>query len=208
MMHKGLWNGVLLGLLAAAPSAHGAFEVRLVGSAHELEAGPDEVESEGGGYQLRSHFALGEHFFLRGSVLSEDSDEVDLNGVEVPADLETRVARVGLGYAHVAEAVRLYGSAEYADLELDLEGERAEDDGLLLSGGITDNGEGAFLWEVEYGFLRLSDSDGSTLAFTLGYRFSERFAIVGGGQAYIFDNDDDSETTLGYGSLGMRFSFR
>lgn len=208
-MHKRIGGISLLALAMVAPAAQAELDIRLLGSAHEVEAGPDEVESEGSGYQFRSHFDVGEHFFLRGSVLSEDTDEVDFNGVEVPADLETRVARFGIGYTHVADAVRLYGAAEYADLEIDLQGEKAEDDGLLLSAGIGDNGEGAFLWEAEYGLLRLDESDGSTLSFTLGYRFNERFAIVGGGQAYYFEDDgENSETTLSYGTLGARFSFR
>lgn len=208
-MYKRIGGCALLGLAMVAPAAHAELDLRLLGSGHEIEAGPDEVESEGSGYQLRSHFDVGEHFFVRGSVLSEDTDEVDLNGVEVAADLETRVARFGLGYSHVADAVRLYGAAEYADLEIDLQGEKAQDDGLLLSAGIGDNGEGAFLWEAEYGLLRLDESDGTTLTFTLGYRFSERFAVVGGGQAYYFEDDaENSETTLAYGTLGVRFSFR
>lgn len=204
--------GVGLAVVSTTAASQNTLDFRLVSGAYEVEDGADDLEAEGGvGFNLKGQFQVNESLFIRANYLTAEPDEVEINGQDLDGvELEGTFLRVGLGLGGVNENLRYYGALEFADAELELRGNggslTSDDDGLVLSVGLGDNGETVFLWEVELGLVQLDEVDGGTFEFALGYRFNEQVAILFSGQSYAVE-DDVAEYTLGHGMLGVRVGF-
>lgn len=205
----------LLAIAAAFASpaafAAGSVDLRILGGETEIEDSVDSIETEDTGFDFRSHFEISPRAFLRGRYTSSESDDVEVNGVEVSGvDLELDILRGGIGLQG-GDSVRYYGALEYvkADLEVTIDGESGSEDekGIGLFVGLGDKGDTAFLWNVELGYLELSDSDGAGFEFNVGYRFNPTWAVVLGGQGYSLEDELDLEYTISHGTLGVRASF-
>lgn len=205
-MHLGLSLG--LGLLSSSAFAANHVEARLAGGTYEIDDGVDKIELESGGLDLRGYFDVSPNVFLRGEYLIASADEFRYAGTDVDSDTDTSVLRLGAGYRGSLGKATLYGTLEYGRVELDNQDVGSDSDsGVILTGGLQDNGDGAFLWNVELGIAQFDDLEGGLFEFTLGYRFNPSFAIVGGVQAYAFEDDYDTEYNLPNGSLGIRYTF-
>lgn len=205
----------LLGALYLCASssvwAGSSLDGRLSGSSVELDDGEDEIKLEGVGIDARGHFELTDHLFLRANILATSGDEGEVNGDSFDVDSDLTVFRGGGGYQGAVGAVVLFGAAEYGKVKLKISGDGGsvvgKDNGFILTGGIKDSGEGKFLWEAELGLLAFDDSEGAAFDFTLGYRFNPSFALIGGGQAYALEDDDNVEYAVASATVGVRFSF-
>lgn len=171
------------------------------------EVGFQEIESSGSGISIRGQGDLAPHLFLRGSYVSTSGDEVEVDGTDFDIDVDTSVLRAGFGLQGTNASLRYYGALEYAKVELEVEGEGDSENGYVLSGGLGDTGQTAFLWNVELGYITAGDSDGALVAFDLGYRFNPNLALVLGYEGYSVEDDDGVEDLLAHGSLGIRYQF-
>jgi len=197
----------LLGI-CATPAFAGSIEARLAGGTSEIDDGVDKLEYDSTGFDLRGSLNLNPNFFVRGSILSVSSDEVEFQGDTFDAEIETTIFRFGGGYETTLGSIVGFGALEYGKVELELEGDGDDDKGAVISLGLKDSGAGAFLWQVELGYLSLKDNKGATLDLTLGYRATPSLAIVGGLQSYAVKDDEfDEEFTVGNAFIGGRFSF-
>lgn len=198
---------VTLALASTSALAAGTIQARLADGSYKIEDPFNEVEvEEAPGFEFRGQFDFSPNVFGRASYLSSESDGVEFNAQDIDGDLEFDTFRAGVGYQGGTGNARFYGVAEYASLGLSIDGENEDSDGVLISGGIKDNGQGAFLWNVELGLLRLDKSDGISLDFTLGWRINKTFALLFGGEGYGFD-EDDVETDFTHVTLGAQLSF-
>lgn len=111
---------------------------------------------------------------------------------------------IGLQGGH---GLRYYGVVEYGEAGFDIEGEEVEDDGVILAVGLSDDGSGPFLWNVEAGVLEFDDVEGGTFEFTLGYRLNPAVALLIGAQGYRLEDDFDGDIDITHGTLGLRVSF-
>lgn len=204
--------GVALAAVSTTAASQNSLDFRLASGAYEIEDSSGDLEGEGGfGFNLKGHFVVNENLFIRANYLTAEPDEVEVNGQDLDGvELEGTFLRVGLGLGDANENLRYYGALEYGDAELELRGSGGqvtfEDDGLILSAGLGDNGETAFLWEVELGLVQFGDVDGGAFEFALGYRFNEQVAILLSGQSYAVE-DDFADYTLGHGMVGVRVGF-
>lgn len=196
-------------LAADPPPAGGWLDVRLTGGSYEVDNDFDneKIETEeASGFDVRGQFNPTERIFVRAEYLTSEADEIEINGTDFDADFEVDTVRGGAGFQG-GSSFRYYGVVEYAEIELDLEGVRGKEDGLILSGGLKDAGAGAFLWNVELGLVKFDDSDGGAFEFTLGYRFNPHVALVGGAQGYGLEDDEDIELSVTHATLGVRVGF-
>ncbi|WP_420426791.1 hypothetical protein [Algiphilus sp.] len=204
--------GMGLAVVSSTAASQNTLDFRLVSGAYEVEEGADELEAEGGvGFNLKGQFHVNERLFIRANYLTAEPDEVEINGQDLDGvELEGTFFRVGLGLGGVNENLRYYGALEFGDVELELSGSggsvASDDNGLVVSVGLGDNGETAFLWEVELGLVQFDEVDGGSFEFALGYRVNEQVAILLSGQSYAVE-DDVAEYTLGHGMLGVRIGF-
>ena len=205
-MHRFVTAAVLMSLMSSPAFAGPSIEARLAGGSLELDDDIDNIESETSGIDLRAMAPINNLLFLRGQFSHTEGDEIEVNGTDFDADLEITNVRGGLGIQAATESFRYYGVLEGARIKLNLEGDPESGNGVILSGGLGDIGKSAFIWNVELGLASIDHADGGTFDFTLGYRFNPTWAIVGGGQSYVLDNDG-VELSFGQGTLGVRVSF-
>lgn len=210
---------VAVGLFGVASLAHAqttapghattgnSVDLRLVGSAMEIEDDFDTIEVEGSGFDLRGQVQLTPSLFGRASYLSTESDEVELNGVDVDGDIEFDVLRAGLGLMGANNNLGYFGALEYFDADLTVEGLGEGESGFGASFGLRDAGMTPFIWNVELGILRLEDVDGGMFQADLGYRFNPTVALVGGVQSYALEDDFDVEYAFVQVTLGIRLQF-
>ncbi len=206
---------LFLALSAAAASpdalAVGSVDLRFLGGETEIDDGFDKLETEDGGFDFRAHFEISPQAFLRARYSSAESDELEVSGEEIDGvDLELDILRGGIGIQG-GESVRYYGALEYINADFELSGEGGSigeaEKGAGLFVGLGDKGDTAFLWNVELGYLELSDSDGAAFEFNIGYRINPTWAVVLGGQGYSLEDELDIEYTISQGTLGVRASF-
>jgi len=201
--------GVVLAAVSTTAASQRSLDLRLASGTYDIEEDGGDVEAEGGGgFNLKGHVGVNEHLFIRTNYLTVEPDEVTANGQDLDGvEFEGTFLRVGLGLGSANENLRYYGALEYGDAELELRGSggqvTAEDNGVVLSAGLGDNGETAFLWEVELGLVRFGDVDGGAFEAALGYRFNEQVAILFAGQSYALE-DDVAEYTLSHLMIGVR----
>lgn len=202
---------VLAAFLSPSAFAVGSVDLRVAGGESEIDDGFDSIETEDSGIEFRGHFDFTPQAFLRLRYTSIESDEFELNGVEIDGvDQELDIIRGGIGMQG-GESVRYYGALEYVSADIQLSGDGgsidATEKGAGLFVGLGDKGQTAFLWNVEVGYLELSDSDGAGFEFNIGYRFNPTWAVVLGGQGYNLEDELDIEYTFSQGTLGVRASF-
>lgn len=210
-MSRLLVPAALAAFLSPAAFAAGSVDLRVVGGETEIEDGFDSIETEDGGFDVRGHFEFTPQAFFRVRYTSVESDELELNGVEIGGvDQELDILRGGIGIQG-GESVRYYGALEYvsADIQFSGDGGSIDEDekGVGLFVGLGDTGATAFIWNVEVGYLELSDSDGAAFEFNVGYRINPTWAVVLGGQGYNLEDELDIEYTISQGTLGVRASF-
>lgn len=198
-------------MASPAAMATGSIDLRIAGGESEIEDGGDRIETEDSGFDVRGSVALSPNAFVRGRYSSVESDELDLNGSGVDGvDLELDILRGGIGIEG-GDSVRYYGALEYvkADIKVSAGSDSVKGDqkGGAVFVGLRDKGDGAFLWNLELGYLELSDSDGAAFEFNIGYRFNPTWAVVLGGQGYSLEDDFNVEYTISQGTLGVRASF-
>lgn len=204
-MRKTLFALLSLGISAPAFSA-GFVDARLASGSYEIDDDFDNLEAEEAtGFDLRAQFDATENVFFRTEYLSSNADEVELNGTDFDVDFDVDTLRGGVGL-QAGDTFKYYGAIEYAQLEFELDGVSGDDDGFILSGGFKDAGKTPFLWNVELGLIQYDDSDGAAFEFSLGYRFNETIALVGGGQGYSLE-DSGAEFDITHVTLGARVSF-
>lgn len=205
--------GITMSAVSASAIGGNSVDVRLVGGNYEVEDASGDLEAEGGlGFNIKGHFPLNENVFFRANYLTAEPDEAEVNGQSVDGEAEGTFLRGGVGVGSGNENFRYYGALEYGDVELELRDSFGaisdEDDGFIVSGGLRDSGESAFLWEVELGLVQFDEVDGTAFEFALGYRINERIAILLSGQSYAVEADNvDREFTLSHGMLGGRIAF-
>lgn len=206
-----LFVAIAAAMASPAAVAAGTVDLRFAGGESEIEDGGDRIETEDSGFDVRAEFALSPNASLRGRYSSVESDELDVNGTGVDGvDLGLDILRGGISIQG-GEAVRYYGALEYisADIEISAGDDSAKGDqkggGVFV--GLHDKGDGAFLWNVELGYLELSESDGAAFEFNIGYRFNPTWAVILGGQGYSLEDEFDVEYTISQGTLGVRASF-
>lgn len=205
---KRVLGGMLLLLGSSNVFSAGNIDLRLAAGSLEFEDGPDEIEIENSGFQFRGEAGLSEQFFLRANYLDLSSDEVEVNGVDVNVDVDASVLRAGLGGGGVVGSTFMFGALEYGRLDIEVDGESADDSGYVVSFGIRGNTESPFLWSVELGLVKFDDVDGGTFDATLGYQFNQTFALVGGIQSYYLEDDFNAEADLVTATIGARILFQ
>ena len=199
-----------LALCGACTPALGAnwIDGRVAGGKYEIDDDIDEIEAEEAtGFDLRAQIEPTPNVFFRAQYLNSESDELEVNGTDVDdVDFEFDMLRGGVGLQG-GEGFKYYGVVEYGEAGFDIEGVEVEDDGVILSVGLSDDGSGPFLWNVELGAVEFDDVDGGAFEFTLGYRLNPSLAIVLGGQGYALEDDFDGEIDVSHATLGVRVSF-
>ena len=202
--------GLALALCGACTPALGAnwLEGRVAGGKYEIDDDIDEVEAEDAeGFDLRAQFEPTPNVFFRAQYLKSESDELEVNGTDVDGvDFEFDMLRGGVGLQG-GDGLRYYGVVEYGEAGFEIEGEEVEDDGVVLAVGLSDDGSGPWLWNVEAGAVAFDDVEGGVFEFTLGYRLNPSVAVLLGGQAYRLEDDFDGELDITHGTLGLRISF-
>jgi hypothetical protein len=201
---------VALALCGAVTPALGAnwIEGRVAGGKYEIDDDIDEVEAdEAEGFDLRAQFEPTPNLFFRAQYLDSESDELELNGADVDGvEFQFDMLRGGVGLQG-GDGLRYYGVVEYGEAGFEVEGVESEDDGVLLSVGLSDDGAGPFLWNVEAGVVEFDDVEGGVFEVTLGYRFNPALALLVGAQGYRLEDDFDGELDITHGTLGVRLTF-
>ena len=200
-----------LALCGACTPALGAnwIDGRFAGGKYEIDDDIDEVEAkEAEGFDLRAQFEPDENVFFRAGYLKSKSDEIEVNDADLPGDVdfEFDMLRGGVGLQG-GHGLRYYGVIEYGEAGFDIEGEETEDDGVIASVGLSDDGNGPLLWNVEAGVVAFDDIEGGVFEATLGYRLNPSVALVAGVQGYRLEDDFDGELDITHGTLGVRISF-
>lgn len=199
-----------LALCAACTPALGAnwIEGRFAGGKYELDDDIDEVEAdEAEGFDLRAQFEPAPNVFFRAQYLKSESDELEVNGTDIDGiDFEFDMLRGGVGLQG-GQGLRYYGVVEYGEAGFDIEGEEAEDDGVILAVGLSDDGSTPFLWNIEAGVLEFDDVEGGVFEATLGFRLNPSVALLAGIQGYRLEDDFEGDIDVTHGTLGVRISF-
>lgn len=208
-MNKQILMITAAGLLAWDYQAHAAGDVRAAFGAgtYEVDTSEGKAESDLIGFDLRGSFKPTEKLFLRGEYLSTSGDKIEAGGEKFDIDTEIDVLRLGAGYGVNAGPVRVYGVLEYANVNVEIDGEGDDTNGWGVGGGIADQGSGPWLWNVELSWLSLDEVDGASLDATLGYRFTPALSGLIGVQSYVLEADGGDELTLSQFYLGGQFSF-
>lgn len=208
-MHtKRLWLSLALCGACAPAFATNWIDGRFAGGKYELDDDIDEVEAKDAeGFDVRAQFEPSPNVFFRASYLKSKSDELEVNDVDAGAvDFKFDMLRGGVGLQG-GHGLRYYGVVEYGEAGFDIEGEDVEDDGVIAAVGLSDDGSGPLLWNIEAGAVEFDDVDGGVFEATLGYRFNPSVALVAGVQAYRLKDDFDGDVDVTHGTLGVRISF-
>ena len=199
-----------LAMLCLAAPAHAGGTVRGAigtGSFELDEKSGFDADADTTVFDFRGAFDVSEHVFLRGEYTSASADELDVEGTDFDIDTDISALRLGAGYGANVGGVRLYGVAEFVQLEIEVDGEGEDGNGYGLTGGIADQGKGKLLWSVELSFLDVEETAGATLDATVGYRFTPSLAGVVGLQSYALEDSDENELSLGALYLGLEARF-
>lgn len=204
------WWLALAACGACAP-AFGANWVdgRFAGGKYEIDDNIDDVEAKDAeGFDIRAQFEANENVFFRADYLKSKSDDIELNDVDIPGDLDFKfdMLRGGVGLQG-GRGMRYYGVVEYGEAGFDIEGDETEDDGVIASVGLSDDGSGPFLWMLEAGLVEFDDVEGGVFEAALGWRLNPSVAIVAGIQGYRLEDDADGDLDITHGTVGVRISF-
>ncbi|MGH8516903.1 MAG: hypothetical protein ACREUE_05540 [Panacagrimonas sp.] len=199
-----------LALCGACTPALGAnwIDGRVATGKYEIDDDIDEVEAEEAeGFDLRAQFEPTPSVFFRAQYLNSESDELEVNGTDIDdVDFEFDMLRGGVGLQG-GRGIRYYGVVEYGEAGFEIEDTETEDDGVILSVGLSDDGNSPLLWNVEAGVLEFDDVEGGVFEVSLGYRLNPSLAIVVGAQGYRLEDDFDGDLDITHGTLGVRISF-
>jgi hypothetical protein len=200
-----------LALCGACAPAFGAnwIDGRFAGGKYEIDDDIDDVEAkEAEGFDIRAQFEPNENVFFRAGYLKSKSDELEINDVDVPGDVDFKfdMLRGGVGL-QAGQGLRYYGVIEYGEAGFDIEGDDVEDDGVIASVGLSDDGSGPFLWMIEAGLVEFDDVEGGVFEAALGYRLNPSVALLAGVQGYRLEDDFDGDVDITHGTLGVRISF-
>ena len=203
------------GLLGAAMQVHAAGgDVRAsVGSGFtEIDIdGWNKIKADTTAFDVRGSFKPTDNIFLRGQYLTHSGDKVEISGDKYKADTDIDLLRLAAGYGGNVGSLRLYGAVEYVDVDGELSDDvdslKYNGDGIGITGGISDQGTGNWIWSVELSLLKLDDVDGASFEASLGYRFTPLFSVIGGVQSYAFEDDYDDEYSFGQVYIGAQLSF-
>lgn len=194
---------------ACAPAfAMNWLEARFAGGKYEIDDDIDEVEAEEAtGFDLRAQFEASPNLFFRAQYLKSESDELEVNGVDIDGvDFEFDMLRGGVGLQG-GRGLRYYGVVEYGEAGFEIEGQETEDDGVMFAVGLSDDGSTPFLWNVEAGLLEFDDVEGGVFEVTLGYRLNPAVSLLAGVQGYRLEDDFDGDIDITHGTLGLRITF-
>ncbi|HKY91162.1 MAG TPA: outer membrane beta-barrel protein [Nevskiaceae bacterium] len=197
-------------LFCSAAWSAGFVDLRYAGGSYEFndEDSDDKLEIEDvDGFEGRVHLDVSQAIFLRGSYLDASGDEVEANDIEVDADVESRIGRLGGGYQFAAKPFLVGFSVEYVDLKIEIEDEAFSDDGGMITAGLRDHGTRKLFWYAEVGTVLMQDMSGAEVDAAIGYRFTPQVAAFFGTQAYHLEDDDDVEVDVVHVALGVRFTF-
>ncbi len=182
----------LIAVLAAGASggvlAAGSVDARYASGSFELDDDRAQLKLESEdlqGVYVRGYVDATPHVFVRAEYLGSKADELEINGADIDADFKFDSARGGVGLQG-GTTFLYFGAVEYEQTEIEIDGDKGKDDGVILSVGLKDAHAGKLLWNAELGFAKLGgegDSDGIGVAYLdlgLGYRFTPGIALVSG----------------------------
>jgi len=186
------------GTTLRAAAGSGSFEL-------DEDAGMD-AEGDLSSADFRAAFQVNEHVFLRGQYMHSSGDEVEIDDVEYDADIDWNTMRLGAGYGGKLGAIRLYGVAEYIDLDFKVDGETDGGNGWGVTIGIGDQGSTKLLWSAELSVLDVEGTSGMSIDSSIGYRITPLFGVLIGAQSYTFEEHSD-ELSLFNLYLGLQLAF-
>jgi hypothetical protein len=200
-----------LAICSACTPALGAnwIDGRFAGGKYEIDDDIDDVEAKDAeGFDIRAQFEASPNVFFRADYLKSKSDDFEVNDVDIPGDVDFKfdMLRGGVGL-QAGRGIRYYGVVEYGEAGFDIEGDDTEDDGVIASVGLSDDGNGPFLWMIEAGLVEFDDVDGGVFEAALGWRLNPAVALVAGVQGYRLEDDFDGDLDITHGTVGVRISF-
>lgn len=149
-----------------------------------------DVDVEGDGFEIVGSYEFTDRWFGFGKYGDQDLD----------FGLDGQAFEAGAGFKHgLLSDVDFVGTVSYVDVEYDLAGFTADDNGLALGAGVRARVARAFEIETGLRFIDLDES-GSDTGFMLGGRwyFRDRLAVSAG-----TDLNDNADTFR----LGFRAEF-
>ncbi len=192
---------------AVAPSNHiDVFYV--LDSKFELDDSVDSLEfSSDGGFGIKGEFNFSDQAFLTAEYQTVDYDKAKLVGLgSAPVDVTFDDLRVGLGF-HFSAGSPIYAKIEMVKLEIEIEGEKGDDNGFGAHLGVRDRLDNGLAYYAQVGYLDVGDvGDGFEFLVGGAFNFTPNVGLFVDYRHTQLE-EGEFEVTLGEARLGLRLSF-